>query len=660
MQRVVAVLACHGRRAATLSCLAALFACRAPNLIVEAVLVDDASPDGTPEAVAERFPQVGVIRGSGSLWWAGAMRAGTDLAARSAPAFILWLNDDVVLDPDALARLVAVAEGHPDAIVVGAVRDPATGARTYGGQVRTRWHPFRFTAVEVQGTVVACDTFQGNVVLIPGAVLGKIGSIDPAFDGVQGMADTDLGLRAGAAGCAVLQAPGTVGTCALNDAPPAWRDGRVGFPARIRSIFGPRGYPLRAWSIFARRHGGPIWPIYLAAMYGLAMIRALRPLPGRGPWRVAFCEGLVPDYRVPFLDRLGADPALSLTVFAGQARSGVSVANARALPPGTREGRNIFWPRADPRLLWSAGSSSIIAERFDAVFASFHAHELSVWLMLLSRLILGRPRMVLSGHFRADGEDGNLVSILRRVGRRLLARGADAVLPYTAAGARNCESWGVARDRIFLLGNSLDVSAIRAVQSGADEVEQLRFRLGIAKDATVFLFVGRWIAARRLDVAIDALALVRAGGRDVHLVLVGNGPEAPRLRAMSEGQPGVHLLPGTSDEAVLAPIFETASAVVIPDAAGLLVVHAFARRRPIITCRDGVGHGPEVEYAVHGVNALLVEPFGASALAAGMVRLADDPGLSERLGDGAGRMADRLGIDRMVEESVAALRRAMR
>ncbi len=70
-------------------------------------LVDDGSGDGTTPAVHAEFPEVRVIAGTGHLYWSGGMRVAQQAAVLSDPDYLLWLNDDVELEPEALATLLA-------------------------------------------------------------------------------------------------------------------------------------------------------------------------------------------------------------------------------------------------------------------------------------------------------------------------------------------------------------------------------------------------------------------------------------------------------------------------------------------------------------------------------------------------------------------------
>src|SRR2546423_7300170 len=82
---------------------------------VETVVVDNASTDGTAAFVRERFPEVTVVdqqtRGLAAGWNAGV--------ARTGGRYVLLLNSDAWLDAGALEALVAFADAHPDAAVVG-------------------------------------------------------------------------------------------------------------------------------------------------------------------------------------------------------------------------------------------------------------------------------------------------------------------------------------------------------------------------------------------------------------------------------------------------------------------------------------------------------------------------------------------------------------
>src|SRR5438094_140375 len=81
----------------------------------ERIVVDHGSTDGTLELLRERFPDVRLIEQENRGLGAGS-NAGMQVASGD---YFLLLNSDAWAVGDAVERLVAFAEEHPDAAVVG-------------------------------------------------------------------------------------------------------------------------------------------------------------------------------------------------------------------------------------------------------------------------------------------------------------------------------------------------------------------------------------------------------------------------------------------------------------------------------------------------------------------------------------------------------------
>jgi N-acetylglucosaminyl-diphospho-decaprenol L-rhamnosyltransferase len=81
----------------------------------ERIVVDHGSTDGTLELMRERFPEATVIEQENKGFGAGN-NAGMRVASGE---WFLLLNSDAWLEPGALDALVAFAEAHPEAAVVG-------------------------------------------------------------------------------------------------------------------------------------------------------------------------------------------------------------------------------------------------------------------------------------------------------------------------------------------------------------------------------------------------------------------------------------------------------------------------------------------------------------------------------------------------------------
>lgn len=150
-------------RSDTLACLASLAAQTHPD--VETILVDNASDDGTVDAVRAQFPEVRVLAERENLGFAEGCNRGIAVATG---AWIALLNNDAVAEPGFAAALVRAAEraeprcGMLQALMLFA-SDPgtinSTGielARSGGGRDRLERRPRR--EAEAHGTDIFCPT----------------------------------------------------------------------------------------------------------------------------------------------------------------------------------------------------------------------------------------------------------------------------------------------------------------------------------------------------------------------------------------------------------------------------------------------------------------------------------------------------------------------
>jgi GT2 family glycosyltransferase len=276
--RIAVLITSHNRVATTIRCLEALLTNQDPEFELEPFVVDDGSTDGTSATVSHRFPAVHLVQGSGFLYWSRGMNLAWKTALAENFDAYLWLNDDVVLSPNAVRTLVQTYKDFnhdrgSDCLVVGCLTDPDSGIYTYGVGIRdSNWHPGRGRMLEPSPeNPVEAESFHGNVVLVPHSVVEKIGIIDSIFS--HAMGDTDYSLRATKAGVKILAAPGFVGTCPFNTAT----------PKNLREVMGRKFVPPKDWWIFTRRHSGTFsWPIafvspYVGSIIPRSLRNALRP-----------------------------------------------------------------------------------------------------------------------------------------------------------------------------------------------------------------------------------------------------------------------------------------------------------------------------------------------------------------------------------------------
>lgn len=155
-------------------------------------------------------------------------------------------------------------------------------------------------------------------------------------------------------------------------------------------------------------------------------------------------------------------------------------------------------------------------------------------------------------------------------------------------------------------------------------------------------YAGRMLADKGVPVLVEAQQTLRRRGIDVDLMLAGapdpENPSSidPATLAAWQALPGVAWLGQVAD---IRTLWAAAHIAVLPSRREGLpksLLEAAAMGRPLIAtdvpgCR---------EIAQDGVNALLVPPDDAAALAAALERLASDAGLRRRLGAESRRLVE--------------------
>jgi GT2 family glycosyltransferase len=115
--RVVAVVLNTNRRDDTLACLGSLRTSTYPNLAIMAL--DNASTDGSVEAIRAAFPEVTIVPLAENSGYAGNNNVGIRLALEQGADWVFVANEDTLVDANCLTYLVEAALQRPRIGVVG-------------------------------------------------------------------------------------------------------------------------------------------------------------------------------------------------------------------------------------------------------------------------------------------------------------------------------------------------------------------------------------------------------------------------------------------------------------------------------------------------------------------------------------------------------------
>ena len=388
---------------------------------------------------------------------------------------------------------------------------------------------------------------------------------------------------------------------------------------------------------------------------------------GIGPYTTGLAEYLAQrDHRVevvagrPYYPQWRAYPGFARFAWRRTNEGGVSVTRCWHYIPRVPGGAKrilhhlTFALTALPVVAWGA-----LRDRPDAVLCvapsimSAFPARIGAWLGG-SKLWLHLQDFEVDAAFATGMVEGPRLARILLAAERAVLRMADMVSSISPQMVARLIDKGVSPDRTYELRNWAN-----AVQSGESAEPGFReeWQLGSRQ---VVLYSGN--VARKQGAGLIVEAAQRLAGRDdLVFVICGEGPELAILKAQAEGlsnvrfnplQPAVRLMELLELAAIhLLPQVDAAADLVLPSK----LTNMLLSGRPVIaTTLPGAGLYDEVEGC-----GLAIPPGDADALAAAIVRLADDPAQAAALGDAArARAAQRWSRDTILagfERRLAAL-----
>jgi len=223
----------------------------------------------------------------------------------------------------------------------------------------------------------------------------------------------------------------------------------------------------------------------------------------------------------------------------------------------------------------------------------------------------------------------------KEAGKHMLFRAADGALAPGPDGARMAGRYGLPAARVHAVTQSIDI-AHYAAQDGTDRATREQWRAELGLHGCVFLYVGRLWLGKGLDDLFDAYRIVRSRHRAASLLVVGDGVDEERYRAMARELPDITFA-GFVQPRALPACYALADALVFPtlgDPHGLVVEEAMAAGLPVI-CTETAG---DIRHRLpHGRAGYIVPAADPGALAARMEELALDPAKRACFGDTARR-----------------------
>jgi glycosyltransferase involved in cell wall biosynthesis len=302
-------------------------------------------------------------------------------------------------------------------------------------------------------------------------------------------------------------------------------------------------------------------------------------------------------------------------------------AGVRFMPLG-RRGRGDVW-------IWGRLVRFLRRERVQIL----HAHKFgsNVWGTLAGKL--ARVPVVLA-HEHTWSYEGQ--PLRRFLDRELIARGATRFIAVSREDRQRMTNIeGIDPRHTLFIPNGVPPSP---PPSGRD----VRVELGIPPSARVIGTVGVHRPQKALDVLLHATATLAAQRQNLHVLIVGDGPESANLESLAAElglSEVVSFLGRRSDVADVLRALDVAVSSSDFEGSPLAVMEYMEAGLPVVA--TAVGGIPDlIEPGVHG---LLVSPRDPDGLAGAISQLLDDPSRSRKMGArGRERRRTEFDIDVMV------------
>jgi glycosyltransferase involved in cell wall biosynthesis len=239
---------------------------------------------------------------------------------------------------------------------------------------------------------------------------------------------------------------------------------------------------------------------------------------------------------------------------------------------------------------------------------------------------------------------------------RTLARMSDALIAVSPEVRDDLVRLGVApAEKISVIRLGLDLEGRTTV--APESRTAVRRDLGIPDDRFVTAWLGRMTEIKRTDDLLRAFALLHRD-READLLLVGDGPLRPELEALAAELDIADSCHFVGYQENVGAYLAAADVVVLTSAnegTPVTLIEALAAMRPVVSTDVG-----GVRDVVDQDSGFLVDAGDIAGVADRLGRLADDPGLRERMGAaGRARVMERYAVPRLVDDVDKLYRRLL-
>lgn len=365
-------------------------------------------------------------------------------------------------------------------------------------------------------------------------------------------------------------------------------------------------------------------------------------------FRVGLQQRVLPAYRAPFIEALGAACSNGLSIFVGQPQNGEMIISAEQLNHAQitqTTNYHLSHPASTFYLCWQAGILDWLEKQQpDVLIIEANPRYLSNWRAI--RWMHQRKRPVIGWGLGAPPITGVFKPLRYRERRSLICK-LDGVIAYSQRGAQEYQKMGINPKAIYVASNAVSPKPQKPPIERPDHF--------IEKPHV--LFVGRLQERKKIDNLLLASAKLPEMLKP-RLVIVGDGPARQTWETLAqEVYPDTEFV-GMKHGAELDAYFDQADLFVLPGTGGLAVQQAMAHGLPVIVAQ---GDGTQDDLVrpsspTQAGNGWIIPPNDVAALTTALYTALSDVADLRRKGKESYRIVlDEVNIENMVKVFIEAI-----
>jgi glycosyltransferase involved in cell wall biosynthesis len=369
---------------------------------------------------------------------------------------------------------------------------------------------------------------------------------------------------------------------------------------------------------------------------------------------IVIVQRIVPYYRVPFFNLLAnANPELEINIYHGSPAIDGNVFPSFRSFYRPNYILNLFGYSLvlQPRLMLDvllASPDLLVLEGTFGVITNF--------VLLLWRWLIGRPTLYWTAGWNNPAVRG-WKSLLKSLFIRVCLSFCNGAIVYGSTALEYLAAHGLSKNRIIIAQNTIDVEALTNRREQWRELGDRIRQKYFFNSNKVIVYVGQLTPIKRVDILLNAFFALRTRGKDVMLLLVGDGGQAAELKRFVETRQisGVHFAGEVVDD--VEACFSAGDVFVLPGTGGLALNQAMALGLPVIAT---VADGTEADLIVPGENGYIVPVDDADALADAIDKILGSPQLQKEMGQNSLRIIlEKATLQNMVENYSTAFKKGL-